>query len=65
MNKTLVSQESFCYINIVKLITSKHLPLCLTVKNFSHPLCSYEEEDSVRLQSLLLIYTGIFKIIYE
>jgi hypothetical protein len=33
---------------------NKHIPLCLTVKNFSHPLCSYkiEKDLAVRLQGL-------------
>ena len=58
----LVRFMRICYINIVKLITSKHLPLCLTGRNFSNPLCSSEEEDSGRFQSLPVVYSVIYFI---
>jgi len=38
----LQTEKGICYIKNVKLITNKHLPLCLTVKNFSHPLCCHK-----------------------
>jgi hypothetical protein len=47
--KLLSKLDKICYYNDVNEITNKLIPLCLTVKNFSHPLCRLDDEKKTRL----------------
>jgi hypothetical protein len=54
--KLLSKLDKICYYNSVNEITNKLIPLCLTVKNFSHPLCCLDDAKKTRRMPSLFLY---------